>query len=101
MAIVSTGDLASHLALTGDMGEVGMLERLVNAAQAHIERQLGFKIEEVYGGEDQEPVPPDLGQAVLMLAAYWFDNREAAGEGMREMPFGVADIVAGYREYTF
>lgn len=101
MAIVTTGDLAIHLALTGDMGDPRTLARLVEGAQAHIERQLGFKIALAYGGDDQEPVPEDLKQAVLMLAAHWFDNHEAAGEGMREIPFGVSDIVASYREYTF
>lgn len=101
MAIVTTGDLAGHLALTGDMADVQTLERLVEGAQAHIERHLGFKIGATFGGEDQEPVPPDLQQAVLMLAAHWFDNHEAAAEGLREIPFGVTDIISGYREWTF
>lgn len=103
MSIVSMPDLMVQLGLTGDAppGDVELLQRKADAAQNHVERLLGFRIEERFGGEDQEPVPPALIEAVMQLAAWWFENREAAGDGARSMPFGVEEIVAEYREWSF
>ncbi|MGV3553091.1 head-tail connector protein [Rhizobium sp.] len=74
------------------------------AAQAHIERLLGFKIEERYGGTDQEPVPPELVEIVYQLVGHWYENREAVivGEnGVRSLPHSVWEVVREYREYSF
>lgn len=103
MAILTVDQLKQHLAFTDDIGSADddLLSRLIDAAQAHIERLLGYGIEATYGGEDQDPMPADLVQAVSQLAAFWYDQREAAGDGVKEVPFGVRDIVNGYREWTF
>ena len=103
MAILSINDLSEHLSLTGDEGnsDLVMLARLIDSAQGHIERLLGYQIEAQFGGVDQSPIPPSLVQAVKMLAAHWYDQREAAGEGMKAVPFGVTEIVNEYREFTF
>lgn len=79
-----------------------MLTRKIAAAQNHIERLLGFRIEVQFGGDDQDPVPPALIEAVCQLAAWWYDQREAAAEGAtRSVPFGVSEIVNEYRDFTF
>ena len=103
MSIVTMPDLMAQLGLTGDapLGDVVLLQRKADAAQNHVERLLGFRIEDRFGGEDQEPVPPVLVEAVMQLAAWWFENREAAGDGARAMPFGVEEIVTEYREWSF
>ena len=103
MAIVTVGELQDFLAFTPDMADVdsGLLSRQIEAAQNHIERLLGFQIETCFGGDDQDPVPPALEHAVMQLAAWWYAQREAASEGAREVPFGVRELVAEYREYTF
>lgn len=103
MAIVGIDDMMNHLALTADApGEdQTLMAGKIDAAQNHIERMLGFKIEDEFGGVDQDPVPPALCEAVMQLAAWWFENREAGGDASRPLPFGVAEIVAEYREYTF
>ena len=103
MAVLTVSDLSSHLSFTGDedSGDVVMLSQLINAAQDHIERLLGFKIETEFGGDGQSPVPPSLIHAVKLLAAHWYDQREAAGDGMKHIPFGVTEIVTEYREFTF
>jgi len=103
MAILIVDELKEHLAFTDDIGGADdvLLERLISASQNHIERLLGFAIEDTFGGEDQDPVPPSLVQAVSQLAAWWYDQRETAGEGAREVPFGVREIITEYREFTF
>lgn len=103
MAILMLDQLKEQLSFTDDMGDVddALLQRKLAAAQNHVERLLGFKIEETFGGADQDEIPPALIEAVSQLAAWWYEQREAAGEGAREVPFGVREIVAEYREFTF
>lgn len=50
---------------------------------------------------DEAPAPLRL--AVLMLAAHYYENREAtiAGMGINPVPFGYLDICAGYRTWEF
>jgi hypothetical protein len=103
--IVTVPELKEQLNITPDLGsgDDAMLGRKIAAAQGYIERLLGFKIEETYGGEDQDEVPPALAEAVLQTAAHWYENREAilVGVSAQELPFGVLSIVNEYREYSF
>ena len=103
--IVTTAELKEQLNLTDDLGagDDALIGRKIAAAQDHIERLLGFKIEETYGGTDQAPVPPALVEAVCQLASHWYENREASLVGVtgQTIPFGVMEIVAEYREYSF
>jgi hypothetical protein len=105
MAILTVGQLKEQLNLTADLGtdEDQLLSRKIEAAQNHIERQLGFKIEQRYGGEDQEPIPSVLIEAVGLLAAHWYENREASLIGINgaSLPFGVQDAIDDYREFSF
>jgi uncharacterized phiE125 gp8 family phage protein len=50
-----------------------------------------------------ENVPETLREAILQLAAWWYEHREAATlDGTpRPVPFSVEELVAGHREYTF
>lgn len=50
-----------------------------------------------YGGADTVPAP--LKQAILLLAAHWFENREPVtlGEIAEALPLSVAALVAPYR----
>lgn len=106
MAIVTLAELKEHLAFTVDLGTLddALLGRLLAAAENHIDRMLGFKMEaaaddEAEGFEDG--VPPALRLAITQLATHWYENREAAGAVAKEMPFGVTEIVDSYREWTF
>lgn len=103
--IVDVAILKQQLNATGIPGtdDDALIERKIAAAQNHIERLLGFKIEETYGGTDQDEIPPALVEAVCQLAAHWFENREATliGVNGQELPFGVWQIVNEYREYSF
>lgn len=105
MAITTISELKDQLSFTDDIGSVDdvLLQQKLDAAQNQIERMLGFGIESNFGGLDQEPVPPSLIEAVLQLAAWWYDQRETAlaGTSASEIPYGVRDIVMSYREFTF
>lgn len=96
-------DLVTHCGLQGtsDASNFQLLQRLLDAATAHIERQLGFKLDDA--DELPDGTPADLELAVLQLAADWYENREASLIGItgRPMPFGVQEIVSEYRRYTF
>ena len=101
--IATIAELESHLAFTSDMAGVDslLLQQKLEAAQGHVERLLGFAIEENFGGVDQDPVPTPLREAVLQLAAHWYENREGVSDTLRELPFGVSDLVSEFREFTF
>lgn len=105
MAIVSLAEIKEQLSFTDDLGAVddALLGRKVDAAQNHIERLLGYTIETTFGGVDQDPIPPALIEAVSQLAAHWYENREGVVLGMSatELPMGVSEIVAEYREVSF
>lgn len=101
--IVTLAQLKEQLAFTDDMGAVddALLIRKAEAAQDLIQRRLGFRIEDRFGGEGQEAVPPALVEAVLMLAAWWYETRETAGDNSREVPFGVSMIIDDFRDWSF
>ncbi|MCD1620571.1 head-tail connector protein [Salipiger marinus] len=42
-------------------------------------------------------LPPDLAQAVLLLAAHYYDYRAETALGQGCMPFGVTSLIARYR----
>lgn len=57
---------------------------------AEIRFQAGF-------GAAWEAVPPDLGQAVFLLAAHYHEYREEVALGERAMPFGVSSLIERWR----
>lgn len=91
--------LREHLNGVPDTDDV--LTRLLGASTAHIERLLGYKLTDIE--QLPEGPPADLEQAVLMLAADWYENREASlvGVSAQPIPFGVREIVNEHRNYTF
>ncbi|WP_420344084.1 head-tail connector protein [Paenirhodobacter sp.] len=103
MPIVPPEDMLAQLGLTANapLDDLALVERKVAAAQNYIERLLGYRIESAFGGAEQDPVPPALKEAVMQLASWWFENREAATDISRALPFGVDDIVNEYREWSF
>ncbi len=42
-------------------------------------------------------LPADLGQAVILLAAHYYDHRHETRQGDTQMPFGVKSLVERYR----
>lgn len=101
--IITLDQLKEQIAFTVDMGSADdeLLTRKAQAAQDLIERRLGFRIADRFGGEGQNPIPPALIEAVLMLAAWWYETRETAGDGAREVPWGVSMIIDDFRDWSF
>lgn len=100
--IVDVETIKQQLNIT-DNSDDALLSRKISAAQDHIDRLLGYKIEATYGGAGQEPIPASLVEAVCQLAAHWYENREASSVGMNAnlMPFGVQEIIREYRNWSF
>jgi uncharacterized phiE125 gp8 family phage protein len=48
-------------------------------------------------GAGFDAIPPDLAQAVLMLAAHFYEYRDAVAPTGGAMPFGVASLIERYR----
>lgn len=97
---LTINDLKAHCNVTGN-DDNAVLTRFLAAAQAHVERLLGFKLNNT--DELPDGPPADLELAVLQLAADWYENREASlvGVSAQAIPFGVREIVGEYRRYTF
>lgn len=72
--IVTVAQIKAQLNLD-DAIDDALVELKAQAAQNHVERLLGFRIEEEF-----VTVPPALQEAVLQLAAHWYENREASGD---------------------
>lgn len=97
---LSLEDLKSHCNVTGHDDDP-VLYRLMEAARRRVEGLLGYTLDD----EDALPggAPADLEHAVYMLAAHWYENREASlvGVSAQALPFGIREILADYRRYTF
>jgi hypothetical protein len=100
MAVATVGELKEELSWTDDLGAAddAMLGRHLAAAEAQIERHLGFTFAVEY--PDPAPIPAPLKQAVLWLAVDYYEGRgrPEAGAGL---PYHVEDVVAAYREWSF
>lgn len=98
--IVSLTDLKAHLGFTDDQDEDdALIEAKGIAAQSFIERQLGFGLRERF--EAVHEIPDDLREAILQLATWWFENREAVADRGARLPYGVQDIIDAHRDWSF
>lgn len=100
MGIATVAELKEELAWTGDLGAAddALLGRHLAAAEAMIERQLGFTFAAEY--PDPDPVPAALKQAVLWLAVDYYEGR-GRPDGAEALPPHVADMCLAYREWSF
>lgn len=100
MAIVDLEDAKSHLGILDDADD-SLISGKIDAAQAWLESQLGYSIEDEYDGDSPVAYPADLVEAVRQMTAHMFENREATvvGLSITETPAAVADTVRNYRRY--
>lgn len=97
MAIVELADVKAHLNVT-DSTDDTLITSKIDAAQAMIEQQLGYAIQTEF-----TVVPGDLKEAVRMLAAHFYENREASVIGISAslLPLGVKDIIRDRRNWSW
>lgn len=96
MPIVTLAEAKAHLAINDDADDL-LIDGKIAAAQAHLERWLGYEI-----ADEHETPPADLKEAVLALTAHFYENREASVVGVSAalMPFSVREIIAGRRKWS-
>jgi len=66
------------------------LPRIPRSGHAEIRFSAGF-------GESWDEVPPDLRQAVFLLAAHYYETRADGASASGSMPFGVLVLIEAYR----
>lgn len=74
-----------------------LLQHYIDAAEDHVANRLGKPL------SDFDPMPAAIKQAVLLVAAHFYENREASLIGVNgmELLIGVNDLVRVYgREVT-
>lgn len=99
MSIITVADAKAHLNITTDADDA-LLERLIASAETFMDGYLETKFADMTA-----PVPDDLQQALFMLVAHWYEQREAVLIGNTltavDVPYGFWDIVAQHRAYSF
>lgn len=98
--VVTLEEMKAHLGLTDDFGAADdvLILNKIRAAAAHTERAAGVSFADF--GDD---VPEDLREAVRMLAAHLYENREASLVGVTAsvIPFGFDDLIRPHRTAWF
>lgn len=95
--MTALSDLKAQLNLT-DEGDDELLTRYVAAAEKFTANFVGGETPVTYSS-----APADLCQAVLLLAAHWYENREATlvGVSAHELPLGFHELANAHREWVF
>ena len=89
---ISVAELKAQLNL--DSEDDALLSLKIEAAEAYSASYTGNPI--------PDPAPAAIRQAVLMLAAYWYEAREAVTMGGTPyaVPFGVHDLMQAHRAWV-
>lgn len=92
--MLTLSDAKSHLNVTFDADDT-LIEAKLDAATAWVEAYTGAQVTE-------NTAPPVL-QAILMLTAHLYANREASVIGMTAdaLPFGFLALLDPYRSFYF
>lgn len=103
--MVTLADAKAHLNLTDDADDA-LVTRLIVTAQQWLESQLGYTLADRYpptGSPAVSTVPAPLDHGVLLMVGHLYENREASvvGVSATPIPFGVSDIVADWRDYSW
>lgn len=75
-------------------GDDELIQHYLDAAESWISDFVGKPV------ADFDPIPASLKQAVLLLAAHFYENREAVLVGITagDLPFGVISLIRAHRE---
>ena len=92
-SVVTVPELRAQLNLDSDHDDA-LLSQKIDAAEAYCASYVG--------GYLADPYSAAVKQAVIMLAAYWYESREAATVGGNPyvVPFGVHDLLQAHRMWV-
>lgn len=96
MSIVSIQEQKAHMNVDFDDDD-DLIAAKIDASESHIAALIGLNL------VDMTPFPGALREAIQMLAAHFYENREATTVDGRanEMPFGFMTLVTPYRAWGF
>lgn len=98
MPVVTLALFKKHVRADDFADDDDLLQHYLSAAEAAVIRETHrseTELAEIGGGT----VPPTIGQAVMMLAAHWYNQRESvAGVQMHEVPYSVQALIKPYRK---
>jgi len=91
MAFLTLAEAKAHLNVTTDVDDELIVAKLAAASDWVA----------VYTGEFNGYEPPRVREAVLMLTAHLYNNRETVLVGItaQELPFGLLDMLSDYRAW--
>lgn len=91
-------DLKAQLNIIDDDADDALLTGMIADALDHTGRAIGSDAQLSY-----DELPGGLRRAVLMLAAHFYENREAVlvGISSNELPIGYADLIAPHQKWVF
>ena len=97
MTQIALENMKVHLGVPeDDLGHDSLITGYMDAAEDHVLRHLWRDLDE----EFPEGWPSSVLQAIRLLVAHWYVNREAVAPGvMAEVPYGVKAMLAPYREF--
>lgn len=100
MAIITVEDAKAHMNITSQDDDLLIADK-ITAAEEWLSLQIGAKVWDIQTFPNGTPAP--LKEAVRQLVAHWYENREASLVGVtaEEIPFGVFDLIAPYRVWSF
>ena len=93
---ITTLSLLKKQAIIDHTDDDELLQHYLDTAEGWLQTYAGIVLANL------TPMPPELKQAALLLASYWYDQREAVGStSMDAVPFGVLDLARPYRAWAF
>jgi hypothetical protein len=97
VTITTVADLRAHLSMQADEESDALLQQKLDAAEAWVAGYVGQDF------TDLDTLPANVKEAVLRVAADLYENREASivGVSAEALPFGVVDLLASVRNWTF
>jgi uncharacterized phage protein (predicted DNA packaging) len=96
MSVITLEEQKRHMNVDFDDDDA-LITANIDAAESYITALIGESL------ADMASVPGALRQATRMLAAHFYENREAASFDGRaaELPFGFMDLVTPFRVWSF
>lgn len=97
MSAVSLELFKQHVRVDEYAGDDAYMEHLLAAAERYAYKAVNRTPEEMkaLGGGT---VPEDFVHALMLIAGHWYNNREAVGSALSEVPYTIGALLLPYRK---